>query len=137
VGPTGLPADSRDYPHGRAALTHLAAREVVLSPSASSALHSLEASPQKEAASIVRRIRALRDVLTRNCLHGEVVRGVFIPRYFVEHYGASNLFIEDLPSFWRLVYTVVHQADDRYVAVLEIADHGAYDRWFPSGKKGR
>jgi hypothetical protein len=137
VGPSTISADSRDYSHRRTALTRPGAREIVLSASAFAALHSLETSPSKEARSIARRVRALKEVLIRDCLHGEVVRRGSLPKYLVEHYGAENLFAEDLPSFWRLLYTVVHRGDDRYVAVLEIVDHRAYDRWFPGGHKGR
>ncbi len=74
-------------------------------------------------------------VLKRDCLHGEVVRRGSIPRYFLAHYGAANLFVEDLPSFWRLVYTIAHHGGERYVLVLEIVDHPAYDRWFPGKRK--
>ncbi|HEV2230896.1 MAG TPA: hypothetical protein VGS18_01755 [Thermoplasmata archaeon] len=59
-----------------------------------------------------------------------------IPRFFHDHYGASNLFVEDLPAYWRLLYTVVHEGSERYVVILEIVDHSAYDRWFP-GRKSR
>jgi hypothetical protein len=115
----------------------LSAKEIVLSPSASAALHSLEASTMNSARSIVRRVRELSAVLRADCLHGEVVRKNQIPRFFADHYGASNLFVEDLPAFWRMTYTLVHQGTERYVAVLEIVDHAAYDRWFPGRGHGR
>jgi hypothetical protein len=115
----------------------LSAREIVLSPSASAALHSLETSSMKSARSIARRVRELSAVLRVDCLHGEVVRKQQIPRFFADHYGASNLFIEDLPAFWRMIYSVAHQGTERYVAVLEIVDHAAYDRWFPGKGRGR
>jgi len=89
----------------------------------------------KSASSIARRGRELSAVLRADCLHGEVVRKQQIPRFFADHYGASNLFVEDLPAFWRLIYSLAHQGPERYVAVLEIVDHAAYDRWFPG--KGR
>jgi hypothetical protein len=58
-----------------------------------------------------------------------------LPKYFVDLYGAANLFVEDLPSFWRLLYTVAHQGGERYVLVLEIVDHHEYDRWFPGKRR--
>jgi len=37
----------------------------------------------------------------------------------------------DLPSFWRLLYTIVRDRGERYIVIVEIVDHRAYDRWFP------
>lgn len=107
------------------------ARDIVLSPSATATLQKLEASSTKDDQSIARRVRALRPILLHDCLHGEVVKRARIPASLIREYGIENLFVDDLPSFWRLLYTVVHEGADRVVVVLEIVDHGAYDRWFP------
>jgi hypothetical protein len=108
-----------------------AAREILLSRSASAALRKLESSSVKEDQSIARRVRSLRLTLVHDCLHGEVVKKARIPASLVRDYGVENLFVEDLPSFRRLLYTIVHEGADRVIIVLEIVDHRAYDRWFP------
>ncbi len=87
------------------------------------------------AASIRRRIRAYGTILRADCLHGEVVRKEHIPRALREAYGLENLYVEDLPAFWRLLYTVVRDEGERYVVVIEIVDHPTYSRWFPGKRR--
>jgi hypothetical protein len=103
----------------------------LVSPAAAASLTELEASSEKEAKSVARRARDLRKILLDDCLHGEVVRKAAIPRALAHRYGIENLFVADLPSFWRLLYTIVHEGSDRIIVVLEIVDHRRYDGWFP------
>ncbi len=110
----------------------LRAKDIVLSSAAASALESLDGRSDPTAVSIARRARALRSILLADCLHGEVVKKDRIPRGPRDRHGLENLFVEDLPSFWRLLYTIVRDRGERYVVVVEIADHTAHDRWFPS-----
>lgn len=110
----------------------LRAKDVVLSASAAEALNRLEESSDPKAVSIARRARALRPILLADCLHGEVVRQSQIPKRLRERHGLENLFVEDLPSFWRLLYTIVRDRGERYIVILEIVDHRQYDRWFPA-----
>ncbi len=63
---------------------------------------------------------------------GEVIPRGAVPQYFVEKYGASNLYCIDLAAFHRCFYTLVN----RNVVILEIVDHPTYDRWFP-GRRSR
>jgi len=44
-------------------------------------------------------------------------------------FGLSNLYVEDLPSFWRLLYTVTNDENGRYVVVLAIVNHRTYSEW--------
>lgn len=113
----------------------LGAADIVLSPSAARALRSLESGGVHNEESIAKRVRSLRDVLLSDALHGEVVRARFIPKYFRTEYGIQNLYVEDLPSFWRLLYTIVHVGDVRHVVVLEIVDHSTYNGWFPGRRR--
>lgn len=108
----------------------LRAGDVVLSPAASRVLETLEVSSDPSSASIARRIRALKPILLSDCLHGEVVKKDHIPVALREKYGLENLFVEDLPSFWRLLYTIVRDRGERYIVVVDIVDHRKYDRWF-------
>ncbi len=54
-----------------------------------------------------------------------------IPRALREKHGLENLYVEDLPSFWRFLYTIVRDRGERYLVVVEIVDHGTYSKWFP------
>ncbi len=71
-----------------------------------------------------------RDVLLRDCLHGEPVGRNRIPKVLRGAHAVENLYVEDLPAFWRLLYSVVEQEDRRFVVILEIVDHRTYSRWF-------
>ena len=108
----------------------LRAKDIVLSSSAAESLEELRTSPDPSSASIVRRIRALKPILLADCLHGEVVKGDRIPKALKNRHRLENLFVEDLPSFWRLLYTVVRDRGERYIVVVEIVDHRTYDGWF-------
>ena len=108
----------------------LRAKDIVLSSSATESLEELQASSDPNSASIGRRIRAVKPILLADCLHGEVVKGDRIPKALRDRHGLENLFVEDLPSFWRLLYTVVRDRGERYIVVVEIVDRRTYDRWF-------
>lgn len=112
----------------------LRARDIVLSPASSESLSRLEQDLDRTSASIARRVRTLRSILLADCLHGEVVRKDRIPRVLRDRYGLENLYVEDLPSFWRLLYTIVRDRGERYIVVVEIVDHETYSRWFPGRK---
>ncbi len=108
----------------------LRAKEVVLSQDAYRGLKQLDQNPDPPSASIARRVRALKAVLLADCLYGEVVKKDRIPKDLGVKYGLENLYVVDLPSFWRLLYTIVRDRGRRYIIVVEIVDHETYDRWF-------
>lgn len=109
----------------------LRARDIVLTAAASESLRRLEQGSDRASASIARRVRALRSILLADCLHGEVVKKDRMPRVLRDRYGLENLYVEDLPSFWRLLYTIVRDRGERYIVVMEIVDHETYSKWFP------
>jgi hypothetical protein len=107
------------------------ADRVILTDTAVAQLDSLAASPDPRHQSVVRRVHSLKAALLTDALHGEVVPPPRIPRALVAKHGVENLYVVDLPSFWRLLYTLVRYDRGRVVAILEIVDHRVYDRWFP------
>ncbi len=109
----------------------LHAKEIVLSSAAAQALEALEESSDASSASSARRIRALKPILLADCLHGEVVKKDRIPKALRNTYGLENLCVEDLPSFWRLLYTIARDRGERYIVIVEIVNHETYSRWFP------
>jgi len=111
-------------------VSRLRARDVLLSDNALDALRSLEDSADPDARSVVRRIAAMRNLLLSDCLHGEVVPKARIPASLGKRHRLENLYVEDLPSFWRLLYTVNRERGNLYVFIVEIVDHRAYSKWF-------
>jgi hypothetical protein len=106
------------------------AEAVYLSDNAQAALESLESGDPPPMATIARRARKNREILLLDCQHGEVVRESMIPDELRVRYGIENLYVEDLPDFWRMLYSIVKSCGKRVVVVLEIVDHKRYDRWF-------
>ena len=111
------------------------AKEIRLSERAGNSLGAPEESSSPELRTVAKRVHTLKSVLLADCLHGEVVRKSAIPAQLRREYGLENLYVEDLPSFWRLLYTVVRVEGERILVVLEIVDHRAYSRWFPGRRK--
>lgn len=111
------------------------ADEVRLNEAAAKDFDRLLEDPRPYAASVVRRVRDLKPILLRDAVHGEVVRGRFMPSPLRLAYGLENLFVEDLPSFWRLLYTIVRFEGRKVVVILRIVDHATYDKWFPGRKR--
>jgi hypothetical protein len=109
----------------------LRAEEVLLHPDAAATLERLDSDPRPQSRSIARRIRVVGATLLSDCLHGEVVRRSAIPKAIVARYGVENLFVEDLPDYWRLLYSVLKRGEARGVLIIAIVDHREYSRWFP------
>jgi len=111
------------------------ATAVLLSDRVSEALLELERSSTPAALAIARRARAFKPVLLVDCLHGEVVRKGAIPKSLKATYGLENLYVEDLPAFWRMLYTVAKHDGRRVVVIVEIVSHKEHSRWFPGRRK--
>src|SRR5437870_13074548 len=110
----------------------LRAKEIVLGSDAQIAYENLKGSSDPDFASIVRRVKNLKFILLADCQYGEVVKKSTIPKGLRLKHGLDNLYVCDLPSYWRLLYTIVRAADKPRVVVVEIVDHDAYNNWFPS-----
>lgn len=110
------------------------AEEVKLSEDAGQTLESLEQSPDRSSASIVRRVYDLKPILLADCLYGEVVKKKQIPKALKAKHGLENLYKVRLPSSWRLLYTITRDGSTRFIVVVEIWDHPTYNKWF-SGKR--
>lgn len=109
----------------------LRASDVVLNDAAAGALAGLERSTDSKASTIAKRARSLRAILLADCLHGEVVRKSAIPTSLKRKHSIENLYVEDLPDFWRLLYAIARRNGRPYVVIVEIVDHRTYSRWFP------
>ncbi len=108
----------------------LLAERVIRSEDARKAVQALTTRKDKPSASILRAVRAIETRLKVDCLFGEVVKRPQIPAALKTKYGIENLYVSDLPNFWRLLYTIAREGTTRYVIVLEIVDHDGYNKWF-------
>ena len=112
--------------------------EVVLHPDLASWFRDLGARADrgsKEARTLRAALERVFEQLRADFQHGEVVRKARIPSTLVARFGISNLYVEDLPGFRRMLYTVEGSEHSVVVLVLDVIDHKKYDRLF--GSRGR
>ena len=112
----------------------LRANEIVLGPDAQRAYERLRERHDHDSVSIVRKVRYLKPILLADCQYGEVVKKGRIPRPLRLKHGLENLYVCDLPSHWRLLYTIVRVGNKPSFVVVEIVDHDGYNKGFPSDR---
>ena len=75
-------------------------------------------------------IKAIRDI-KENCYCGRNVKKKLIPKKLVEKHGINNLWIYNLPSAWRLLYSLTNSGEIELIAVvLDWISHKDYERLF-------
>ena len=70
--------------------------------------------------------------LYEDAFSGRNVKKKLIPRELVDKYGIDNLWIYNLPSAWRLLYTLTRdESDIKIIAViLDWMNHKDYEKLF-------
>jgi len=53
-----------------------------------------------------------------------------IPRYYIRRHDINALFKIDLPEAWRLIYGIITIHEERKAILLELFDHGSYEKRF-------
>ena len=51
-------------------------------------------------------IHRIFEILVNNRFYGENAKKDLIPNEYKQQYDAGNLFIADLPDYWRMIYTL-------------------------------
>ncbi len=75
-------------------------------------------------------IRALKEI-KQNCYCGRNVKKRLIPKRLIDRYGINNLWIYNLPSAWRLSYSLTTSGEIRLIAVvLNWMNHKDYEKLF-------
>jgi len=75
-------------------------------------------------------IRAIADIQD-NCFCGRNVKKDLIPKRLIDKYQINNLWIYNLQSAWRLIYSITSTKDIKIIAaVLDWMDHKDYERLF-------
>ena len=80
-------------------------------------------------------INRIFDVITYNPFYGENAKKDLIPKEYRQKYDAGNLFIVDLPDYWRMIYTLESDEIEIIAFVLDIIDHNEYDKKFGFRKR--
>ena len=73
--------------------------------------------------------RAIDD-LENNAFCGVQVHKKLIPKIYFDKYGIDNLWKYDLPSGWRLIYSVAKEKIFVVSLILEWMDHKTYEKRF-------
>ena len=75
-------------------------------------------------------IKAIREI-KQNCYVGRNVKKKLIPKKLIDKYQINNLWIYNLPSAWRLLYSLTTSGEIRLIAVLlNWMSHKDYERLF-------
>jgi Txe/YoeB family toxin of Txe-Axe toxin-antitoxin module len=80
-------------------------------------------------------INRLFDVIVNNPFYGENAKKGLIPKEYKQKYDVSNLFIADLPDYWRMIYTLESDEIEIVAFVLDIIDHDKYNKKFKFRKR--
>ena len=74
--------------------------------------------------------KAIRDI-QEDAFVGRNVKKELIPKSFIQKYNINNLWIYNLPSAWRLLYSITSKGEVEIIAaILDWMDHKDYERLF-------
>ncbi|MEK6842764.1 MAG: hypothetical protein AABX84_03020 [Nanoarchaeota archaeon] len=75
-------------------------------------------------------IKAVKDI-QEDAFAGRHVKKELIPKSLIKKYEINNLWIYNLPSAWRLLYSITPQEEVEIIAaILDWMDHKNYERLF-------
>jgi len=77
---------------------------------------------------------AVDDVKTQlqnDVIVGDHVRRSQIPKYYIKKHNVQVLYREELPGYWRLIYTIMTFKDgEKRAILLELFNHDVYNKRF-------
>lgn len=113
--------------------------EVVFSPEAEETYLQLNnrAGTSKIDAMLLKAIHQKIEFIKTDIHYGDPVAKNLIPEEYRIKYGITNLFRIELPSFWRMLYSLTNGETEIEIIsfVLDIIDHKTYDKKFGYRKK--
>jgi|SRR3989344_2381556 len=80
-------------------------------------------------------INRIFDIIVKNPFYGENAKKDLIPKEYRQKYDADNLFIADLPNYWRMIYTLESDEIEILAFILDIINHDEYDKKFRFRKR--
>lgn len=75
------------------------------------------------------------DLIENNPFYGRNAKKGLIPGYYIKKYGVDNLFVVNLPLFWRMIYALESDKIEIIAFVLDIFNHSEYNKRFGFRKK--
>ena len=84
---------------------------------------------------LLKGINRIFDIIVNNPFYGENAKKGLIPVEYRQKYGADNLFIADLPDYWRMIYTMESDEIEIIAFVLDIINHDEYNKRFKFRKR--
>lgn len=94
------------------------------------------ASTSKLERMILKAVNQKIELIKANPHYGDGIPKNLIPQEYKIKYGVTNLFRVELPSFWRMFYTLTAEGEIEIIAfILDIIDHKTYDKKFGYKKK--
>ena len=83
------------------------------------------------------------ELLKMNCEAGTQIKKKQIPKKYLQEYEVTNLWKINLPSYWRMIYTLKQPLREAteinvlsiWLDVLDIIDHDKYDKIFKYKRK--
>ncbi|MBU0898318.1 MAG: hypothetical protein KKB03_01145 [Nanoarchaeota archaeon] len=112
---------------------------IKLSPEAEEVYKHLnkEAPTSKIERMILRAINQKVELIKLNPHFGDPIAKKFFPEEYKRRYGITNLFRVELPTFWRMLYTLTDgKSEVEIIAfVLDVIDHKEYDKKFGYKRK--
>jgi hypothetical protein len=107
---------------------------VILSPEAEEVYNYLndKASASKQERMILKAINQKIELIKANPHYGDPIGKNLFPEEYIKKYGATNLFHVELPTFWRMIYTLTQDGSNIEVVafILDIFDHKDYNKKF-------
>ena len=79
---------------------------------------------------LLKAIEREEENLKRDMHRGTQIEKSKIPKEYILKYGVSNLWKIDLPSYWRIIYTIIGNEFEIISILLEFMDHKEYDKRF-------
>lgn len=106
---------------------------VILSPEAEEVYKRLnsEAESNKQSRMILKSVNQKVELIKSNFHYGNPIAKNLIPEEYKQKYAITNLFRVELPTFWRMLYSLTNNDEIEIIAfVLDIVDHQDYDKKF-------
>ena len=70
------------------------------------------------------------DLLKEDCSRGDKIPRDRWPKKYIREHHIQTLFRYRIRSGWRLVYTVYGTKEEKVCNILEVFDHGEYEKRF-------
>lgn len=94
-----------------------------------------ESKENTEEMQLMRSIKQKIEFIKANPFYGDNIPKALIPQEYIIKYNAKNLWRAELTNYWRMLYTIKGDQIEIICFVLNIMDHGKYNKLFGYRKK--